>query len=471
MAIRVTLCTVLGAGLAVAAVVTPTASAFAPAATVTEFPAGVSAATNGTANPQEIAAGPDGNVWFTDGDSSVYKATLNGTITPFQVNGEGVAPNDIIAAQGVLWFTQGSGGNTNNGGFPASIGCITTAGAVSQYPVPSSLTGAPGLDGITVANDGNLWYTEVGLNTIGWLVPSSSAPCGSSRVAEYPLPAGNVLGQTGGGNAETAADTITSAGGELYFTEPGANAIGILNIGITNEGVVYFVGQVRIPGAAPLGITQVGGKTLWFTEGGGANKIGSIPAGAFPPKVTEYPLPSSISGPWSITADAAGDVWFTDNTGVTCLNPLFGPGQQMGVHPALTASSNPEGITVASDGAIWFVESNADKLGRVAPVAGFSSAEFCGALPPAVGLDGIIVLPSNKRPVHRSLKVDILPATGLIYSETIVEVNGKPRAIQKSHPNGGHVSLTIPKGRFTLKVTVITRTGGRIAVSRTYRGS
>jgi hypothetical protein len=116
------------------------------------------------------------------------------------------------------------------------------------------------------------------------------------------------------------------------------------------------------------------------------------------------------------------------------------------------------------------VESNADKLGRVAPVAGFSSAEFCGALPPAVGLDGIIVLPSNKRPVHRSLKVDILPATGLIYSETIVDVNGKPRAIQKS-PNGGHVSLTIPKGRFTLNVTVITRTGGRIAVSRTYRGS
>jgi virginiamycin B lyase len=470
MAVRVTLCTVLAAGLAVAAVVTPTASAFAPASTITEVPAGVSAATNGTANPQEIAAGPDGNVWFTDGDSSVYRATLNGMITPFQVNEEGVAPNDIIAGQGVLWFTQGSGGNTNNGGFPASIGCITTAGAVSQFLVPSSATAAPGLDGITFGNDGNLWFTEVGLNQIGRLVPSPSAPCGwSNFFNEYPLPAGNVLGQTGGGNAETAADSLTSAAGDLYFTEPGANAIGIMYEGPTLPGT-HFVGQVRIPGAAPLGITQVGGKTLWFTEGGGADKIGSIPAGAFPPKVTEYPLPSSISGPWSITADAAGDVWFTDNTGVTCLNPLFGPGQQMGVHAAPTASSNPEGITVAQDGAIWFVESNADKLGRVAPVAGFSSAEFCGALPPAVGLDGIIVLPSNKRPVHRSLKIDILPATGLIYSETIVDVNGKLRATQKS-PNGGHISLTIPKGRFTLKVTAITRTGGRIAVSRTYRGS
>jgi type I site-specific restriction endonuclease len=79
-------------------------------------------------------------------------------------------------------------------------------------------------------------------------------------------------------------------------------------------------------------------------------------------------------------------------------------------------------------------------------------------------------LPSNK-PLRR-VTVHVLPAAGLSYNKIIVAVNGKIKATTTHHPHGERVTLdSLPKGRFSVKVTVLTRTGGQIVGKRSYRSS
>jgi virginiamycin B lyase len=79
--------------------------------------------------PQSITAGPDGNLWFTNGDyDSIGRITTKGKITLF--NSASISAPYAIAAgsDGALWFTN----NTND-----SIGRITTTGTVTSYTDPS----------------------------------------------------------------------------------------------------------------------------------------------------------------------------------------------------------------------------------------------------------------------------------------------------------------------------------------------
>jgi streptogramin lyase len=74
-----------------------------------------------------------------------------GTVTEFPIPTRGT-PFDITAGpDGNLWFTDGAG----------EIGRITPSGAITAFPVPD------GAWGITAGPDGNLWFTEEGGGKIG----------------------------------------------------------------------------------------------------------------------------------------------------------------------------------------------------------------------------------------------------------------------------------------------------------------
>src|SRR5208283_318190 len=103
-------------------VLAPAAGAsYAPAGTVTEFSAGI---TPGSA-PGDIAAGPDGNLWFTEaGGNRVARITPAGAVTEFSAGITAGVPAEIVAGpDGNLWFTEGSG----------RIGRITPAGTVTEF--------------------------------------------------------------------------------------------------------------------------------------------------------------------------------------------------------------------------------------------------------------------------------------------------------------------------------------------------
>src|SRR6266496_4464082 len=79
-------------------------------------------------------------------------------ITEYPVPTAHSRPEGIAAGpDGNLWFTEG-GGN--------KIGRITTGGAITEYPVPTAYSYPWG---IAAGPDGNLWFTEGDGNKIGWI--------------------------------------------------------------------------------------------------------------------------------------------------------------------------------------------------------------------------------------------------------------------------------------------------------------
>ena len=73
-------------------------------------------------------------------------------------------PHDIAAGpDGNLWFTEILGNK---------IGRVTTSGAFTEFPIPTPVSYP---SGITAGPDGNLWFTEYGGNKIGYVRPSAGA--------------------------------------------------------------------------------------------------------------------------------------------------------------------------------------------------------------------------------------------------------------------------------------------------------
>ena len=337
--------------------------------TLSEYPAGVGPTAGNGALPQEVTVGPDGNLWYTDEVSGVFKfspknlealaCSSSSPAVGCEVSANAVAPTDIVAGpDGALWFTQSAGGNPRDGRtyFQASIGRITTAGSYTSYSVPASASKVPGLDAITLGPNGNLWFTETAVDRIGEITPKAIDPA----IHEFALPAADRLAQ-GVGSSITSADTIAAGpGNDIWFTEQGSNAIGVMS----TSGAL--LSKFTVPNSnlnpTPQGITEGPDDTMWFTENA-ANEVASITAQG---KFTVYALPGGASGPASIVYGPDGNLWFTDNTGIASIDPSTG---EVTLYRAHTASSGPVGITVGPDcTSIWFTESSADRLGRVAPI-------------------------------------------------------------------------------------------------------
>ncbi len=112
-------------------------------------------------------------MWFTQyGANRIGRITTSGAITEFDLPRPGVGPNDIAAGpDGALWFTEyNDAGN--------AIGRITTDGKVTEYTIPTA-NSRPW--GIAAGPDGNIWFTEYASDKIGRLDPSKAIPIGASR--------------------------------------------------------------------------------------------------------------------------------------------------------------------------------------------------------------------------------------------------------------------------------------------------
>jgi len=135
-----------------------------PSGTITEYSAGL----NAESDPYGIAPGPDGNLWFTDFGTTkaIGKITPSGTISEFSVGlNAGSEPYDIApGADGNLWFTDI--------GTTKAIGKITPGGTISEFSAGLNTGGRP--YGIAPGPDGNLWFTDFGTTkAIGRIVPEA----------------------------------------------------------------------------------------------------------------------------------------------------------------------------------------------------------------------------------------------------------------------------------------------------------
>ena len=203
------------------------------AGVVTEFPIPTLVGTR-------IAAGPDGNLWIA-GAGAIARVTTQGESTLFPFPDFNHLPGGITAgSDGNLWFTD-SGTN--------QIGRITPAGVLAEFPIPSPRSGA---GGIASGPDGNLWFTESLANKIGRITPSGS-------ITEFPIPSPNT-GPLG---------IVAGPDGNLWFTETNSSAIGR----VTTAGVVS---SFFIPASGrPADIATGPDGNLWITEFD-ASKIGRV---------------------------------------------------------------------------------------------------------------------------------------------------------------------------------------------------
>lgn len=257
-----------------------------PTGSVTEFSAG-----DQFGNPLDIVAGPDGNVWFTEAFSNghgIGRITPSGSVTEFATAG---SPYAIAAGpNGTLWFTETVPDGTS---FVGKIGRISTSGDISEFS--TGITQPASMYGITAGPDGNIWFTENG-------------DAGVSRIGRI-TPDGTVTEFSTGISANSYASDITAGpDGNLWFTEQGGNRIGR----ITTAGVVTEFGAGITASSSPYAITAGPDGNLWFTEQQG-NQIGMItPAGA----ITEFKIGiSSGSKPFGIATGPDGNVWFTELDG------------------------------------------------------------------------------------------------------------------------------------------------------------
>ena len=246
---------------------------------------------------EEITPGPDGNVWFTDGEhGTIDSVTPSGTITEYPL-----PPVPNTTALNFTWgITSGPGGSLaySESGPLELIGTISTSGQVGTptpipttsefpYPTPAWMTTAP---------NGSLWWIDLGDYAIGELTPSG-------QVSEFPIP------------------------GEQSFVGYG-EAAGNTGIAVGPDGNIWFT------------INQL-------------SKIGMItPTGV----ITEYSLPSGVT-PEGIVAGPDGNLWITEDLGY--IGVMSTEGQILDQYPVPPVQGSPianefNGITAGADGNLYF---------------------------------------------------------------------------------------------------------------------
>jgi streptogramin lyase len=226
----------------------------------------------------DIAAGPDGALWFADAEAAEIKRLgSNGKFTSYRL--PYTAYRLAFGADGALWFPefvyQGS----------PRIGRLTTSGQLTEYA--TGLPARAGLADIVAGPDGAMWLTVSGIDRIVRIA------LGTHAVSEFGM------GMTPGAEPDSIA---LGPDGALWFTEQHARQIGR----ITTSGVVT---EFPVPsGAKPRDITAGPDGALWFTEDLRAG-IGRITTGG---AVTEYGGVSGGSEPSCIVAGPDGNLWFTE---------------------------------------------------------------------------------------------------------------------------------------------------------------
>jgi virginiamycin B lyase len=310
----------------------------AHAVQITEFPVPTAGA-----DPLGITAGPDGALWFTEPSTGrIGRITTAGVVTEFPLP-EGSRPGAIVTGpDGALWFTDAG-----------RIGRITTSGAVANFPVENGIAVTQDL---TAGPDGNIWFAYV------LLVPGPGAlgrigrvtPLGVMTIFDMPSP------------ARVATSLATGPDGKIWFAGYGLGTFGGNAFGVVGALSTDGQGQsfATLGAAIPADITPGPDGNMWFTalisssfgtsSSGWIGRVGTDFTG-----LTEFSIPSP-STPSSIIWGPDGNLWFGD-----LARGSIGRATPAGAITVLAAPSPPAGLAAGSDGSVWFTEPQTGKIARV----------------------------------------------------------------------------------------------------------
>ncbi len=238
--------------------------------------------------PGSIIAGPDGNIWFTNGGSDVGvsgvyggqidRITQTGTVSEYQIPSPNSQPNDLVAGpDGNLWFTE----STLYGGV---IGRITPGGTITTFMLPEVQEQVSETFGIAAGPDDALWFTDQLRGPEPWTSRIGRiTPTGDIRYFALPTP-------------EVQADDITlGANGDMWFTAGGSSRVRPGSTSGAEIGQITPDGQVRefaVDGEPNEIVPGPHNEMLFTSFTATGNKIGRI---AISGEVSEIQLPSPDS--------------------------------------------------------------------------------------------------------------------------------------------------------------------------------
>lgn len=323
------------AALALAALAAAGAAA-KPVGLIREIPVG--------GNIVDIAAGPEGNLWFTqnhpngpgeDARIAINRITPGAKLTRFTDGlSKKAEPSMIVAgADGNLWFTwepHGAGGG--------GVGRVTPEGTITLFPEPPGQAGSP--FEIAATPDGSIWFTHAAFFAPTGQTIGRATPLGA--ITEY-----------------SAGLTPTS-----NITHPTAGP----------DGNLWFGDESNLPAVGRA------------TSGGEISLFGGLPFHEF--TIFEGPTPG-----------AEGNLWFSANEPTPVVERVTPAGVVerfgAGLDPR-TANVGP--FAVSSDGDAWFriwkdpppgrreTESGLAAIGRITPSGQIT--EFSDCLRPMQGYEG-----------------------------------------------------------------------------------
>ena len=254
-----------------------------------------------------------------------------------------------------------------------------TTSATTAAPPPLPILGVPVPSSVTLPTR---------LTT-----PAPTTPT-STTVAAPPQP----TAQTG--YADFAIPTVNSGplditigpDGRVWFTEAAGNKIGRLN---PADGTVT---ELPLPAATarPSGITTGPDGALWFTEAG-VNRIGRMTTDG---AVKEYAVPTTTGNPLGLGGDSAGlaalttgpdgALWFTESL-ADKVGRITTSGEvtEYELPDRSSIHGNPGGIATGNDGALWFTEQLGNRIDRLDPATGRITSY---PVPSAAGPVGLVAL-------------------------------------------------------------------------------
>ena len=282
-----------------------------------------------SSQPRSIANGSDGNRWFTEGTeftnapATIGRITPAGSLTEFPVDCNFCIITDI--AQGpsdILYFTSND----------PTLGRFTTAGQqLASIPMPNSSA----LGGDLAIHGDDIWITDFNNDSL-WRYNITAG-----QFTQFPVPE----------PADVAVDNL----GRVWFSAPLDGTIDEL------DPATGAVTPTNAGGLIPRELAVATDGQIWFTARFTPQGVGRLSPDTNPRTVATFPLANV--GPQGIAASPDGSVWFTQTTKGNIANL-----DNAGVYTEAKTvkGSQPFGITVAPNGDPWYAMMSANKIATLA---------------------------------------------------------------------------------------------------------
>jgi RHS repeat-associated protein len=284
----------------------------------------------------DITAGPDGRVWFGSTDTALTAMAADGSYTSYTwpIYPGGYGPNYLRPdASGAIVFANQNGG---------AIGRMTITGSVSFTSVPS---GYP-TDGLAIAADGTIWFSEPAGNKIGMLpggpgqfppsVPAAQTygcACGTAYTARPQAYAG------AGVNTATGAFTDAFTAAQL----PGPGPSFDLTLAYTSADTASGPLGPGWTDSYQAGLSFDGSGNPTFTAGDGQQIPYTSTGGTYTGGPGVYATLAAVQGGYQVTAPDGTQLNFGPSGQLTSETDRSGSGVTLSYNGGQLASATDTG--------------------------------------------------------------------------------------------------------------------------------